>query len=137
MMVDAREDVGDMGLGWSQSDQALEEDEATMAGYPPPPPPPLPVAGGRAAPRDRDATPSDSDTGAEPLIAPALYAKVEGEIPKTPGKTEKLPAKPGRYWIETPVAYTKRDHIHPAEDVFERVRLDWLLLLERRILGPT
>lgn len=132
MMVDAREDVGDVGLGWSQSDQALEEDEATMAGYPPPPPPP-PAAGGRATARERDATPSDSDTGAEPLIAPALYAKTDGEIPKTPGKTEKLPAKPGRYWVETPAAYTKRDHVHPAEDVFQRVRLDWLLLFDLRM----
>lgn len=132
MMVDAREDVNDVGLGWSQSDQALEEDEATMAGYPPPPPPP-PAAGGRASTRQRDATPSDSDTGAEPLIAPALFAKTDGEIPKTPGRTSKLPAKPGKYWIETPAAYTRRDNVHPAEDVFQRVRLDWLLLFDLRM----
>lgn len=127
MMVDARDD--DLGLGW-RPDEALEEDEATMAGYPPPPPPP---PGGPRAARDRDATPSDSDTGAEPLIAPAIYAKTNMEIPKTPGKTVKAPPKPGRYWIETPAGYTQKHSDHPAEDVFQRVRLDWLLLFDLRM----
>ncbi|CAI6098241.1 unnamed protein product [Clonostachys chloroleuca] len=131
MMVDAREDVGDLNMNWSQSDQALEEDEATMAGYPPPPPPPVPNARGSA--RERDATPSDSDTGAEPLIAPAIYAKANADIPKTPGRTEKFAPKPGRYWLETPSLYTQRNYSHPAEDVFQRVRLDWLLLFDLRM----
>ncbi|KID60163.1 E3 ubiquitin-protein ligase ubr11, partial [Metarhizium hybridum] len=130
MMVDARGDVGDLGMNWSQSDQALEEDEATMAGYPPPPPPP-PVQA-RAARRERDGTPSDSDT-ADPLIAPAVYAKANVDIPKTPGKTEKPAPRPGRYWIETPQVYTQRDNVPPAEDVFQRVRLDWLLLFDLRM----
>ena len=185
MMVDAREEVRDgHELSWSQSDQALEEDEATMAGYPPPPPPPaaaaaaagaaatagtaavppgavatpatatlptttvavlptgatLPAGAGntgaataRTGVRERDATPSDSDTGAEPLIAPAIYAKANVDIPKTPGKTEKATSKPGRYWVETPAGYRERNHEHPAEDVFQRVRLDWLLLFDLRM----
>ncbi|PFH58749.1 hypothetical protein XA68_13287 [Ophiocordyceps unilateralis] len=127
MMVDARGEVADMGMNWNQADQALEEDEATMAGYPPPPPPP--PAQGR---RDRDGTPSDSDT-AEPLIAPAIYAKANGNIPKTPGRTERATPRPGRYWIETPAVYTQRDNVPPAEDVFQRVRLDWLLLFDLRM----
>ncbi|RDA93084.1 hypothetical protein CP533_4078 [Ophiocordyceps camponoti-saundersi (nom. inval.)] len=128
MMVDARGEVADLGMNWSQPDQALEEDEATMAGYPPPPPPPPPAQGRR----DRDGTPSDSDT-AEPLIAPAIYAKANVDIPKTPGKTERVTPRPGRYWIETPVIYTQRDNVPPAEDVFQRVRLDWLLLFDLRM----
>ncbi|KAK2603854.1 E3 ubiquitin-protein ligase ubr1 [Conoideocrella luteorostrata] len=132
MMVDARGDVGDLGMNWSQSDQALEEDEATMAGYPPPPPPPPVQAAAAAAPRERDGTPSDSDT-AEPLIAPAIHAKANIDIPKTPGRTEKVAARPGRYWIETPQVYTQRDNVPPAEDVFQRVRLDWLLLFDLRM----
>ncbi|KAI2615709.1 hypothetical protein GGR54DRAFT_265870 [Hypoxylon sp. NC1633] len=110
---------------------SLEEEEATIAGYPPPPPPPVP----RRTARDRDLTPSDSDT-AEPLIAPTVYAKANLEIPKTPGlsKADKAgPPKPGRYWVETPAAYMERDSIHPFEDVFQRVRLDWLILFDLRM----
>ncbi|KAM0188583.1 hypothetical protein ACHAPI_010517 [Fusarium lateritium] len=146
MMVDARGDVGDvgdvgdLGVNWRDNDQALEEDEATMAGYPPPPPPPAAQAQsqGQAQPeaparaRDREATPSDSDT-AEPLIAPSIYAKANADIPKTPGKTEKMVPRPGRYWIETPAVYTQRENVPPAEDVFRRVRLDWLLLFDLRM----
>ncbi|KAL9945286.1 hypothetical protein ACHAQF_008824 [Verticillium nonalfalfae] len=131
MMVDVRPDPGEMGIDWRGSDQALEEDEATMAGYPPPPPPPAQAA--RRANRERDNTPSDSDT-ADPLIAPAVYAKANLEIPKTPGNTEKTQSpKPGRYWLETPPGYMDRGEMPPAEDVFQRVRLDWLILFDLRM----
>ncbi|KAI0022269.1 hypothetical protein F4780DRAFT_212100 [Xylariomycetidae sp. FL0641] len=112
--------------------ESLEEEEATMAGYPPPPPPP---PAPRRAQRDRDLTPSDSDT-AEPLIAPTVYAKTNLEIPKTAGldKSDKSsPPRPGRYWVETPAAYTERENLHPFEDVFQRVRLDWLVLFDLRM----
>lgn len=146
MMVDARGDVGDVGMNWSQSDQALEEDEATMAGYPPPPPPPPAGAGAGAATvpppalpttassiiRDREGTPSDSDA-ADPLIAPVMKATANKDIPQTPGKTEKVVPRPGRYWIETPAEYTESRAVLPAEDVFQRVRLDWLLLFDLRM----
>ncbi|KAH9909357.1 hypothetical protein F4778DRAFT_716441 [Xylariomycetidae sp. FL2044] len=127
MMVDARTD-------WMGPNVAsLEEEEATMAGYPPPPPPPPPVP--RRTTRDRDLTPSDSDT-AEPLIAPTVYAKANLEVPKTLGlsKTGKTsPPKPGRYWVETPAGYMERDVSHPFEDVFQRVRLDWMILFDLRM----
>ncbi|TDZ60777.1 E3 ubiquitin-protein ligase ubr1 [Colletotrichum trifolii] len=128
MMVDVRAEApAEIGLEWRGNDQALEEDEATMAGYPPPPPPPARRA------RDRDLTPSDSDT-AEPLIAPAIYAKANLEIPKTPGQGDKTPSpKPGRYWLETPPGYMNRENVPPAEDVFQRVRLDWLILFDLRM----
>lgn len=136
MMIDTRPDTSaDVNMGdWRQGaiGEALEEDEATMAGYPPPPPPP-PVP--RRTARDRDLTPSDSDT-AEPLIAPTVYAKANLEVPKTPGllKQEKTaPPKPGRYWVEAPAAYMERGHAHPFEDVFQRVRLDWLILFDLRM----
>ncbi|RYP27450.1 hypothetical protein DL767_007694 [Monosporascus sp. MG133] len=137
MMIDPRPDAGgDVDMSdWRQGaiGEALEEDEATMAGYPPPPPPPPPVP--RRATRDRDLTPSDSDT-AEPLIAPTVYAKTNLDVPRTPGlnKAEKVaPPKPGRYWVEAPAAYTEREHTHPFEDVFQRVRLDWLILFDLRM----
>ncbi|KAJ8119703.1 hypothetical protein ONZ43_g3405 [Nemania bipapillata] len=136
MMVDARPaTAGDINhvTDWvGPTVASLEEEEATIAGYPPPPPPP-PVP--RRTTRERDLTPSDSDT-AEPLIAPTVYAKANLEIPKTPGLTkadESTPPKPGRYWVETPAAYTDRDNLHPYEDVFQRVRLDWLVLFDLRM----
>ncbi|GAW18238.1 hypothetical protein ANO14919_077120 [Xylariales sp. No.14919] len=136
MMVDARPprtgDANHLSDWIGPTVASLEEEEATMAGYPPPPPPP-PVP--RRAARDRDLTPSDSDT-AEPLIAPTVYAKANLEVPKTPGlaKADDItPPKPGRYWMETPAAYTERDNLHPYEDVFQRVRLDWLVLFDLRM----
>ncbi|KAH7358830.1 E3 ubiquitin-protein ligase ubr1 [Plectosphaerella cucumerina] len=139
MMVDTQPDApADIGIDWRANDQSLEEDEATMAGYPPPPPPPPVTAGAPAtAPRrtirDRDVTPSDSDT-AEPLIAPAIYAKANIEIPKIIGQLDKNPApKPGRYWLEAPPGYVDRGVVPPAEDVFQRVRLDRLILFDLRM----
>ncbi|KAI1431516.1 hypothetical protein GGR50DRAFT_679240 [Xylaria sp. CBS 124048] len=135
MMVDARPTANDVNMvaDWvGPTVASLEAEEATLAGYPPPPPPP-PVA--RRAIRDRDVTPSDSDT-AEPLIAPTVYAKANLEIPKTLGLSRAdngNPPKPGRYWVETPAAYTERDNLHPYEDVFQRVRLDWLVLFDLRM----
>ncbi|CAJ2500980.1 Uu.00g038330.m01.CDS01 [Anthostomella pinea] len=138
VMVDAQpeatEDVNHVPDWIGPTVASLEEEEATMAGYPPPPPPP-PVPRRATRDRDRDLTPSDSDT-AEPLIAPTVYAKTNLEIPKTPGqaKSEKTtPPKPGRYWVETPANYMERDISHPFEDVFQRVRLDWLVLFDLRM----
>ncbi|KAK7970514.1 hypothetical protein PG988_009587 [Apiospora saccharicola] len=136
MMIDAGAGAaGDVNMSdWRTGPigEALEEEEATIAGYPPPPPPP-PVP--RRNARDRDLTPSDSDT-AEPLIAPTVYAKVNLEVPKTPGhaKADKVdPPRPGRYWVETPAAYLENAESRPYEDVFERVRLDWLILFDLRL----
>ncbi|KAK8049751.1 E3 ubiquitin-protein ligase ubr1 [Apiospora phragmitis] len=138
MMIDAGAGAaGDVNMSdWRQGPigEALEEEEATIAGYPPPPPPPPPPVPRRNA-GDRDLTPSDSDT-AEPLIAPTVYAKVNLEVPKTPGhaKADKVdPPRPGRYWVETPAAYLENAESRPYEDVFERVRLDWLILFDLRL----
>ncbi|KAK4153383.1 hypothetical protein C8A00DRAFT_33865 [Chaetomidium leptoderma] len=131
MMLDAREE-GDVPMQDWRQDTALEEDEATVAGYPPPPPPP-PVP--RRTARERELTPSDSDT-AEPLIAPTVYAKAHLEIPKTPGQagSEALPPpKPGHYWLATPAGYVEQENIPVAEDLFERVRLDWMILFDLRM----
>lgn len=131
MMLDAREE-GDVPMQDWRQDTALEEDEATVAGYPPPPPPP-PVP--RRTARERELTPSDSDT-AEPLIAPTVYAKAHLEVPKTPGQqgAQALPPpKPGQYWLATPAGYVEQENIPVAEDLFERVRLDWMILFDLRM----
>lgn len=135
MMLDARADGDGVPLADWERDQALEEDEATAAGYPPPPPPPPPPPAPRRGPRDRELTPSDSDT-AEPLIAPTMYAKANLEIPKTPGLDrgdKSPPPNPGRYWLVTPAGYVEQESVPVAEDLFERVRLDWLILFDLRM----
>lgn len=124
---------GDVNMSDWRGDEALEADEATMAGYPPPPPPPAPSAARRNL-GDQDMTPSDSDT-AEPLIPSSIYAKSSLDIPKTPGVTKQdaPPSKPGRYWQLAPAAYLDNRDVPPAEDVFQRVRLDWMILFDLRM----
>lgn len=113
---------------------AGEAGEATMASYPRPPPPPPPPAPAARHNRDRELTPSDSDT-AEPLIPPEVYVKSHLEIPKTVGSKndETVPAKPGSYWLGTPAGYVVQDDLPLSENIFERVRLDWLVLFDVRM----
>lgn len=128
---------GDVNMSdWRAGDERadeLEADEARLAGYPPPPPPPAASASRRAI-GDRDITPSDSDTG-EPLIPSSIYAKTSLEVPKTPGSSQRdqAPPKSGRYWLLAPAAYIDNRDVQPAEDVFQRVRLDWMILFDLRM----
>lgn len=134
MMVELRPEASaNVQMHDWRHDQALEELEATIANYPPPPPPPPPAP--RRNIRERELTPSDSDT-AEPLIAPTVYAKAHLEVPKTPGalKGDKLtPPNPGRYWLGTSGGYAEEGDLPISEDLFERVRLDWLILFDLRM----
>ncbi|KAH8647589.1 hypothetical protein BGZ60DRAFT_391131 [Tricladium varicosporioides] len=113
----------------------LEAGEATGAGYPPPPPPPPPPIPQRRA-RDRDLTPSDSDTAEmQPLISDAVYAKVKMEVPKTPRnpfKSQENP-KPARYWLETSHGFTDSENVPLHENLWERLRLDWMILFDLRM----
>ncbi len=133
--------------------EQLDDDDTAMAGGSPAPaaasaPAPTPStiargSGSGTAPatsssrrRERDVTPSDSDT-AEPLIAPTAFAKAGLEIPKTPGQAltadKDDPPNPGRYWLGVPPAYMACEGVPPAEDLFQRVRLDWLILFDLRM----
>lgn len=156
----------DEEVDWQRGLGQLEENEATMAGYPAPPLPPagqqasessetvviVPDADTASAPlagivpasaaetvarrniRGRDGTPSDSDT-AEPMVF--RFNKTGLEIPKTPSsnKTAKKdgPPQPGHYWLDVPHAYEETKPASPAEDLFQRVRLDWLILFDLRL----
>lgn len=125
--------TGDVNMSDWRVDGPLEADEATMAGYPPPPPPPAPGVARRVI-REGDMTPSDSDT-AEPLIPSVMYSGTSLEIPKTPGNIQKdsTPPKSGRYWLLTPAAYMDNGNVPPSENVFQRVRLDWMILFDLRM----
>jgi E3 ubiquitin-protein ligase UBR1 len=140
IMIDTQgEGADDVPMQDWRQDGALEEDEATVAGYPPPPPPPpapapVPAPAPRRGARERELTPSDSDT-AEPLIAPTVYAKAHLDVPKTPGtnKGDVPPPNPGHYWLITPAGYVEQESVPVAEDLFERVRLDWMILFDLRM----
>jgi E3 ubiquitin-protein ligase UBR1 len=125
---------GDVDMGGNDRESSpMEESEATMAGYPPPPPPPPPAA---RPIRDRDLTPSDSDTAEmQPLISHNVYAKAGMEIPKTPSRFVKIqdPPKPPRYWLETPSGVNDRESIPLHEDLWQRLRLDWMILFDLRM----
>ncbi|KAF4634958.1 hypothetical protein G7Y89_g3131 [Cudoniella acicularis] len=112
----------------------LEAGEATGAGYPPPPPPPPPPMPQR---RDRDLTPSDSDTAEmQPLISDTIYAKAKMEIPKTPRnpfKAHHNDPKPARYWLETSQAFGEGESTPLHENLWERLRLDWMILFDLRM----
>lgn len=107
------------------SDQALEEDEATLAGYPPPPPPPA------RRMRERDVTPSDSDT-AEPFIPPTISKAPGPDVPKTPGARQPRDPQPGKYWMIAPEGYFKATQ-PGSDDRYPRARLDWLILFDLRM----
>ncbi|KAJ5038651.1 uncharacterized protein L3040_006331 [Drepanopeziza brunnea f. sp. 'multigermtubi'] len=132
-----RDADGDVDMNASEGaldgeNSPMEESEATMAGYPPPPPPP---PAPRRLMRDRDVTPSDSDTAEmQPLISHSLYAKSNLLIPKTPGahRTLNLP-QPPRYWLETPPAFSDRESVPLHEDLWHRLRLDWMILFDLRM----
>ncbi|KAL2060184.1 hypothetical protein VTL71DRAFT_9579 [Oculimacula yallundae] len=125
---------GDVDMNANDTETSpMEESEATMAGYPPPPPPP--PAPTRAI-RDRDLTPSDSDTAEmQPLISHNVYTKANLEIPKTPGPVHHVPEPPNppRYWLETPPAFSDRESVPLHEDLWHRLRLDWMILFDLRM----
>jgi E3 ubiquitin-protein ligase UBR1 len=125
---------GDVDMsGNDRENSPMEESEATIAGYPPPPPPPpaplRPI-------RDRDMTPSDSDTAEiQPLISHNVYVKAGMEIPKTPRNKpqEENPPKPAKYWLETPEGYNSKEPVPLHEDLWRRLRLDWMILFDLRM----
>jgi E3 ubiquitin-protein ligase UBR1 len=71
----------------------------------------------------------------QPLISNSIYAKTSIDIPKTPrnGMLEKSSAKPARYWLETPEAFRARNSVATHEDLWQRLRLDWLILFDLRM----
>ncbi|KAF2402486.1 hypothetical protein EJ06DRAFT_490957 [Trichodelitschia bisporula] len=103
-------------------DDALETSEATFAGYPPPPPPPP--------------NPARRNTGSGSVAAddadqnPALMS-----VPKTPKINQRSlrNPRPPRYWLEKPEGYSRRAGIGLAEDLWKRVRLDYLILFDLRM----
>lgn len=119
-----------------ESEDTTEALEATMAGYPPPPPPPavrrtgadhnnLPTA-------RRVLSPNDSDDGeGSSAQQPVPFSNV----PKTPKTSTRTPRQswPLRHWLDAPEEFMSRKSVPPAEDLWKRLRLDYLILFDLRL----
>ncbi|KAI9701807.1 MAG: hypothetical protein M1836_001151 [Candelina mexicana] len=117
----------DMDTLSEQADDDLEADEATHAGYPRPPPPPPPPP----RPRGQEHTPVESEAGDGSVSLPLLPGS---HIPRTPAnKSRPLYYKPPKYWLEEPAGYTRRKSVPIYEDLWQRVRLDWMILFDLRM----
>jgi E3 ubiquitin-protein ligase UBR1 len=115
-----------------QSDD-LEIAEATMAGYPPPPPPP-------PRPHRPPGGPSRDVQGAAfarpqgGLIHGSSFTKANIDIPKTPfGRSKNYPRNPPSWWDKKPPRFHERTGIPSHEDLWTRLRLDWMILFDLRL----
>ncbi|RMZ73725.1 ubiquitin- ligase e3 component [Pyrenophora seminiperda CCB06] len=84
---------------------------------------------------DQSDTPAESDS--EPTVGAPSLSHVEPmlEVPETP-HTRSLPlrpARPARYWLEKPESYGKKPGTPPHEDLWQRLRLDHLILYDLRM----
>lgn len=111
--------------------------EAEVAGFPPPPPPPPPPL--RRIQTDEGQRAQSPMEDAEMAgYEPSAYAKANMDIPKTPGKrAQRLQAferKAPKYWKDVPEDFLHLDGDPPAhENLFKRVRLDYLILFDLRL----
>lgn len=137
--VGAQDNDGDIDMeAFESADEALEMSEATMAGYPaPPPPPPAPsqFSAAQRAQQEQSDTPAESDS--EPLVGAPSLSHVEPlmTVPGTP-YTRSLPLRPSRppqYWLEKPDGYGRRPGTPAHEDLWQRLRLDRLILYDLRM----
>ena len=112
-----------------ENENANEAFEATIAGYPPPPPPP--PSGGQ---RRRIFTPTESDDGEADQARPST-SEPYGNVPRTPkvkGVIRK-PQRPSKHWLEKPEGFKGPRPSEPCEDLWQRVRLDFLILYDLRL----
>ena len=122
---DADGDLEMRATGDREPDDELEVSEATLAGYPPPPPPPS----GPNPALSRSVRVAGADNAASAETTP----KAVVPVPKTPWSHNRpaFSRPPPRYWVErleeTP------QNVPLAEDIGQRVRLDWLILFDLRL----
>lgn len=122
---DADGDLDMRATGEREPDDDLEVSEATMAGYPPPPPPPP----GPSPALPRSVRPTSSDAMDSAQTTP----KAVVPVPKTPYSHNRsiLSRPPPRYWVER--LEEAQPSVPLAEDIRQRVRLDWLILFDLRL----
>lgn len=120
---------GEMDIDFTEEGvDDTEAMEAALAGYPPPPPPPPPGQ------RNQIMTPTESEDGAEEHTQPVSDAPHKS-VPQTPSeKVTYKSSRPSKHWLQKPEGYQpNRRPSDPAEDLWKRVRLDWLILYDLRL----
>lgn len=126
----------DLDMDLMDTDGPQENLEATIAGYPPPPPPPA----SRRSRIDQDnvLTPNESDEGEGYSVQAGQSSRSTApysNLPKTPKVKAKglRSSRPAKYWLETTEEYKNRRTSTPEEDLWQRVRLDYLILYDLRL----
>lgn len=143
IVIVPREEEMDIDMDDETEDAANEVLEATLAGYPPPPPPPAVAVGvpSRLRRPSMDdgqshgvATPQESDDG-DSGSAGQSRTRAPVKLPKTPRntKTRSKKPRPPTYWLEQSRESMEHQPISPAEDLWQRVRLDYLILYDLRL----
>jgi len=118
-------------------DAANEILEATLAGYPPPPPPP----GARQAGITRSRQGSVTDSQSVTMMTPQESDEGDSSNPMTETKLPKTPKhhnrsrkpKPPNYWLERPRESLDQGDRPLAENLWERLRIDHLILYDLRL----
>ena len=107
-------------------DEALEVSEATLAGYPPPPPPP--------APRQRHQHLASIESDPDPFIQQTAHAEPL-PVPQTPQARPRpsRPPRPPKHWLVRPTGQAMDPALPPHENLWQRVRLDFLILYDMRM----
>ncbi|KAK5129344.1 hypothetical protein LTR08_003574 [Meristemomyces frigidus] len=111
-----------------ENEDETEALEATLAGYPPPPPPP------GASQQRRVFTPAASDDGEADHTGPSTNAPYD-HVPRTPKVKGyvRRPMRPSKHWLEKSEGFRAPRPTVPCEDLWQRVRLDWLILYDLRL----
>ncbi|KAK5168841.1 E3 ubiquitin-protein ligase ubr1 [Saxophila tyrrhenica] len=120
----------DMDVEYPDDNEDMTEAlEATIAGYPPPPPPPA------ASRRRQILTPTESEDGDHAEPAPSTSNEPYNVVPKTPkvkaGKQRSL--RPSKHWLVKPSGFKGPRPSEPCENIWQRVRLDYLILYDLRL----
>ncbi|CAK4032162.1 related to N-end rule pathway, recognition component UBR1 [Lecanosticta acicola] len=114
-------DAADMDI--DIMDEAEDILEAAIAGYPAQPPPP--------PQRRRILTPQDSEDGdAEPR---PNVNEPYGNVPRTPRVRTGRRQHPSRHWLQKPEGFRAPRPSEPCEDLWQRLRLDFLILYDLRL----
>ncbi|GIZ49057.1 hypothetical protein CKM354_001209700 [Cercospora kikuchii] len=121
-------EAGEMDIDiMDDAEDGAEVLEATLAGYPPPPPPP-----DHRRQRDQVLTPQDSDDGEAEQSRPATIEPFPN-VPRTPKVKAPKRLRPSKHWLEKPEAYKAPRPREACEDIWQRVRLDYLILYDLRL----
>lgn len=131
------ENEADVEMEDDAEDAANEISEATLAGYPPPPPPPAARQAGNSRPRQASVADSQSVT----MMTPHESDEGESSNPMTETKLPKTPKhhrrgrkpKPPSYWLERPRESLDQGDRPIAENLWERLRIDHLILYDLRL----